>query len=102
MLLWGDSVEFWDHVKTAEELGCRVDELLVYYGGDLWNPDGDDIGYTGNYDGQSESSDYKDPRDSCEFHCRMDLIFRFRRMERPHYRSLKVRPGRMWRNRRHR
>ena len=37
----------------AEEFGCRVDELPGYYGGDLWNPDGDEIGYTGNYDGQS-------------------------------------------------
>ena len=91
----------------AEELGCRVDELLVYYCGDLWNPDGDDIGYTGNYDGQSESSDNEDPRDfvreewldSCEFHAPDGSYFRFRRTGRPPYRSLKVRPGWMWRNR---
>ena len=42
----GNSVDFWDDVKMAEELGCRVDELPVYYGGDLWSSDGDDIGYT--------------------------------------------------------
>ena len=53
-----------------------VYELPVYYGGDLWNLDGYDIGDTGNYDGQSESSDYEDLQDffrdewldSCEFH----------------------------------
>ena len=56
----------------AKELGCSVDELPVYYGGDLWSPDGYDFGY----DDQSELSDYEDPRDfvcdecldSCEFH----------------------------------
>ena len=29
----------------AKELGCHVDELPVYYGGDLWSPDGSDFGY---------------------------------------------------------
>ena len=72
----GDGFDFWDPVKMAEELGYRVDELPVYYGGDLWYPDGYDIGYNDNYDDQSELSDYEDPRDfvrdewldSCEFH----------------------------------
>ena len=60
----------------AKELGCHVDELPVYYGGDLWNPDGSDFDYSDYYDDQSELSDYEDPRDffrdewldSCEFH----------------------------------
>ena len=30
----------------AKELGCSVDELLAYYGGDLWKPDGSDFGYS--------------------------------------------------------
>ena len=53
-----------------------MDELPVYYGGDLWNPDGSDFGYSDYYDDQSELSNYEDPRDffrdewleSCEFH----------------------------------
>ena len=69
----GDDVDFWDPVMMAKELGCRMDELLVYYGGDLWNPDGSDFGYSDYYDDQSELSDYEDPKDffrdeSCEFH----------------------------------
>ena len=41
-----------------------VDGIPVYYGGDydgLWDPECDDVGYIGNFDGQSESSDYEDP-----------------------------------------
>ena len=57
-----DGIDFWDPVMMAKEFGCRVDELPVYYGGDLWNPDGSDIGYSDYYD-QSELSDYEDPRD---------------------------------------
>ena len=68
----GDGVDFWDPVMMANELGCCVDELPVYYGGDLWNPDGSDFGYSDYYDDQSELSDYEDPRDECldlcEFH----------------------------------
>ena len=72
----GDGVDFWDPVIIAKELECRVDELPVYYGGDLWNPDGSDFGYSNYYDDQSELSEYEDPRDffrdewldSCEFH----------------------------------
>ena len=71
-----DGIDFWDPVMMAKELGCRVDELPVYYGGDLWRPDGSDFGYSDFYDDQSELSDYEDPRDffrdewlgSCEFH----------------------------------
>ena len=59
----GDGVDFWDPVIIAKELGCRVDELPVYYGGDLWNPDGSDFGYSNYYDDQSELSEYEDPRD---------------------------------------
>ena len=44
-------------------MGCHVDELPVYCGGDLWNPDGSDFGYSDYYDDQSELSDYEDPRD---------------------------------------
>ena len=40
-----DGIDFWDPVMMAKGLGCRVDELPVYYGGDLWNPDGSDFGY---------------------------------------------------------
>ena len=47
----------------VKELGCRVDELPVYYGGDLGNPDGSDFGYSDCYDDQSELSDYENPRD---------------------------------------
>ena len=67
----------------AKELGCCVDELPVYYGGDLWNLDGSDFGYSDYYDDQSELSDYEDPRyffcdewlDSCEFHAPDGLYF---------------------------
>ena len=41
-----------------------VDGIPIYYGGDydgLWDPEYDDIGYMGNFDGQSESSDYEEP-----------------------------------------
>ena len=41
----------------AKELGCRVDELPVYYSGDLCNPDGSDFGYLDYYDDQLELSD---------------------------------------------
>ena len=42
----GDGVDFWHPVMMVKELGCRVDKLPVYYGGDLWNPDGSDFGYS--------------------------------------------------------
>ena len=45
---------------------CYMDDgidLPVYQGGDLWNPDGSDFGYSDYYDDQSELSDYEDPRD---------------------------------------
>ena len=45
-----------------------VDGIPVYYGGDyddLWDPEFDDVGYIGNFDGQFESSEYEDPRDFC-------------------------------------
>ena len=58
-----DGIDFWDPVMMAKELGCRVDELPVYYGGDLWNPDGSDFGCSDYYDDQLELSDYEDPRD---------------------------------------
>ena len=53
-----------------------MDELPVYYGGDLWNPDGSDFGYSDYFDDQAELSDFEDPRDFfrnewlglCEFH----------------------------------
>ena len=90
----------------AKELGCRVDELPVHYGGDLWNPDGSDFGYSVYYDDQSDLSDYEDPRDffrdewleSREFHM-PDHISLFRRSGRPHYRFLDTRPGWTWRYR---
>ena len=50
----GDGIDFWDPVLMVKELGCRVDELPVYYGGDF--------GYPDYYDDQSELSDYEDPR----------------------------------------
>ena len=79
----GDDIDFWDPVMMAKELGCRVDELPVYYGGDLWNPDDSDIGYSDCYDDQSELSDYEDLRDflhdewlgSCEFHAPDESYF---------------------------
>ena len=58
-----DGIDFWDPVMMAKELGCRVDELPVYDGGDLWNPYGSDFGYSDYYDDQSELSDYEDPQD---------------------------------------
>ena len=49
-----DGIDCWDPVMMAKELGCRVNELPVYYGGDLWNP---------------ELSDYEDPRDFFREEC---------------------------------
>ena len=78
-----DGIYFWDPIMMAKELGCRVDELPVYYGGDLWNPDGSDFGHSDYYDDQSELSHYEDPRDffrdewlgSCEFHAPVGSYF---------------------------
>ena len=92
----GDSVDFWDPVMMAKELGCRVDELPIYYGGDLWNPDGSDFGYSDYYDDQSELSDYEDPQDffamsvwsRASFTHRTDHISQFRRSGRPPHRFL--------------
>ena len=52
-------------MEMVDEMGT-VDVIPIYYCGDydgLWDHECDDIGYTGNFDGQSESSDYEDPRD---------------------------------------
>ena len=68
----GDGVDFWDPVMMKKELGCRVDELPVYYGGGLWNPDGSDFGYSDYYADQSELSGYEDPRDFFRDEC-LDL-----------------------------
>ena len=62
-------------MEMADAVGI-VDGIPIYYGGDFWDSECDDIGYTGNFDGQSESSDYEDPHDfyrnewldSCGFH----------------------------------
>ena len=51
-----DGIYFWNSVMMVKELGCCVDELPVYYGGDLWNPDGSDFGYSDYYDDQPEFS----------------------------------------------
>ena len=68
------NVDFWDPVIMAKELGCCVDEFPVYYGGNLWRPDGSEFGYLDYYedpldycDDQSELSDYEDPRDLLGF-----------------------------------
>ena len=95
-----DGVDFWDPVIMAKELGCRVDELQVYYGHDLWNPDGSDFGYSDYYDDQSELSYYEDPGIfsamsgwiHVSFTHRMDHISQFRRSGWPHYRFLDTRP----------
>ena len=50
-------------MKVADEVEA-VDGIPVYYGGDydgLWDPGFTNVGYIGNFDGQSESSEYEDP-----------------------------------------
>ena len=80
-------------MKVADEVET-VDGISVYYGGDyagLWNPEFDDVGYIGNFDGQFESSEYKDPWDFFTMSgCigvistrRMDLMALSRMMGRP-------------------
>ena len=94
----------------AKELGCHMDKLLVYYGGDLLNPDGSDFGYSDYYDDQSDLSDYEDPGIffamngwSCvSFTHRTDHISRLRRSGRPPHRFLDTRQGYTWRYRLHR
>ena len=52
-------------IEMVDVVGT-VGVIPIYYGGDydgLWDLECDDIGYIGNFDGQSESSDYEDPRD---------------------------------------
>ena len=52
-------------MKVADEVEA-VDGIPVHYGGDydgLWDPGFTDVGYIGNFDGQSESSEYEDPQD---------------------------------------
>ena len=52
-------------MKVADQMET-VDGIPVYYGGDyggLWDPEFDNVGYIGYFYGQSESSEYEDPRD---------------------------------------
>ena len=97
----GDGVDFWDPAIMAKELRCRVNELPIYYGGDLWNPDGSDFCYSDYYDDQSELSDYEDPRDffrdewldSCEFHAPDVSYFSVSEVGEASLRSMDTSPG---------
>ena len=82
-----------------------MDELPVYYGGDLWNPDGSDFDYSDYYDDQSELSDYEDPRDffrdewldKCEFHAPNGSYFSVSEVGQASFPVSDIRPGRTWR-----
>ena len=89
-------------MKVADEVET-VDGIPVYYGGDydgLWDPEFDDVGYIGNLDGQSESSEYEDPQDFFTMSGwigviltrRTDLMAFSRRTGRPSRLFLIVRP----------
>ena len=64
------------------------------------DPECDDIGYIGNFDGQSESSDYEDPRDFyydewmdwCDFNAPDESYGFFPEDGRPSCLPLNVRP----------
>ena len=84
-------------MEMAEVVGT-VNGIPIYYVGDydgLWDPECDDIGYIGNFDGQSESSDYEDPRNVyydewmewCDFNS-PDIMGFHRRTGRPSCLSL--------------
>ena len=99
-------------MKVTDEVET-VDGIPVYYGGDydgLRDPEFDHVGFIGNFDGQSESSEYEDPRDFFTMSGwigvilmrRMDLMAFSRMTGRPSSLFLIARPRRLWKRRLHR